>query len=975
MPTTANQAVGTAVAAPATRPCRAHGISKSTPGMDMDAPTFTLNTITQASREARAAELQLGRDAMAAAMASHFEQHAERIALCDEAREVNRRSRATGSPKRSMPEPLPPLGILATVGLGKSVGVTPLVGMAHAAGLPVVILVPTHQLAQEYAERLKPSGAVVYQGRQEPSESKPNEATCDPGAHACYRMERVADAGDQNHRPAQGLCRKCPNGHAGVLRFVSRDAMRLQRATDFFKTRGMDQAKTPPCQFLFRGLPDQIAAPILVAPIAAFSQAMADWREVDPRSGDIMRQAQRLVIVDEHIPMAGEVEIDAGDIKVWRNRLDGLLERLKQTIIVLRKKNNLTAAQAEELSQAHSMRELAPKIDQLFVDVGAQIAGDRPVDAQRVINMQKQVTKAGGSTSGTAKWENVSYSHEDDDFFIPLRALSTLARNCQAGTMRQEKGALFVYETSPIIEWARDHGSVIFLDATMSLAMRQFITKMGGHVHDATASQNMHVTRMTGHLYARGDVKKAAYSDEARAHLAEIRDLIAPQLPQPAAILTHMAYLRYSQVAHRADDAAQVAAQQFEADTGVPIGWYGRHDRGLDCWGGRHLALVGMPLLSENTVAGLYAATRAALADCGIQWPAWDKVMDKDKPDADGPPLPMMPEVRAWLLDEYAQTLAQGIGRNRAVNHPRDAAPLQVQLWGGIQTFEMDAAIAKYGVVIHDRKRNPRSISGPKPDLGAVDEAIEMVRAAGQSVSERSVRAALVGLRRSASTEAVRARIRELRASGILPAATRVRRDDATADDAPTESIAAAHGHIPAEATATAAVAPATIKPNEVGGGDETQRQGQEKMAAPAAATLETVPLHTETTAPNSYKDTNKGNSAQFNAATEPQPQGQEKTLFAPAFGFAFAADHEVDEALTDDALEDLLQQVALDIEDDLARDDDPDDDPDPDGSGGGLGAGRKGHRGAHHNTPMRLAASPHIPSNWHGGLSPPAPA
>ncbi|NNM65761.1 MAG: hypothetical protein HKL99_14360 [Burkholderiales bacterium] len=960
MPATANQAVGTAVAAPATRPCRAYGISKSTPGMDMDAPIFTLNTITQASREARAAEeLQLVRDAMAAALASYFEQHAARIALYEEAREVNRRRRAPGSPKMQMPAPLPPLGILATVGLGKSVGVTPVVGMAHSAGLPLVILVPTHQLAQEYAERLKPFGAVVYQGRREPSQSQPNEAPSDPGAHACYRLERVADAGDQNHRPAQGLCGKCPNGQAGVLQFVSRDQMRLQRAADFFKARGMDPAKTPPCQFLFRGLPDQLSARILVAPIAAFSQAMGDWLEVDPLSAAIMRQAQRLVIVDEHIPMASEVEIDAGDIKVWRNRLDGLTERLEQTIVALGKKDHLTltSAQTEELSQAHSMLELAPAVDKLFRDLGAQIAGDQPIDTKRVIDMQKRVTKAGGLTAGTAKWERVSYSHDDDDFFIPLRALSTLARNCQAGAVRQEKGTLFVYETSPIVEWARDRGSVIFLDATMSLAMRQFIQARGGKVHEATASQNMHVTRMTGHLYARGDVKKAAYPDEARAHLAEIRDLIAPQLPKPAAIITHMAYLRYSQEAHRADDAAQVAAQQFEADTGVPVGWYGRHDRGLDCWGGRHLALVGMPLLPENTVAGLYAATRAALADCGIQWPAWDKVMDKEKPDADGPPLPVMAEARAWLLDEYSQTLAQAIGRNRAVNRPRDAAPLQVQLWGGIQTVEMDSAMAKYGVVIHDRVRNPRSVVGPKPDLGAVDEAIEMVRAAGQSVSVRSVRAALVGLHRSASTESIQGRLKALRSSGDLPAATRVRSE---------EVIAAALAHIPTEATDPSLETVAAAHQREAH--DWTQLQGQEKMEVGMCIESKTSGLHTETTVPNSHKDTNSGNSEQCCTTTEPQTQGQEKIFFAPAFDLT-----PTHATLTDDELEAMLLQVADAIDDELARDVAPDDDPDPDRSGGGPGVGRKGRLGGNHGHLMGLAERPHTHHNtWRGSLSPP---
>ncbi|MHB1669455.1 hypothetical protein [Thiomonas sp.] len=959
MPTATTLAAGLAVAEPAYPPevalygLRRFAISHSE--HRLGATGMDAYKHTQAPREV---ELQPVRAAMAAAMAGYFNQHAARIAAADDTRQANQRARAAGSPKRPMPAPLPPLGILATVGLGKSVGVTPLVGKAHAAGLPLVILVPTHQLAQEYSERLKPWGAVVYQGRREPSESKPNEAPCDPGAHACYRLERVADASDQNHRPAQGLCCKCPSGHAGVLTFVTRDEMRIQRATEFFKTRGMDPAKTPPCQFLFRGLPDQLAAPILVAPIAAFSEAMADWREVDPMSGSIMRQAQRLIVVDEHIPMAREVEIDAGDVRVWRNRLDGLLERLEKTITSLGKKNSLTSVHAEELRLARLMRDLVPDVDKLFRDIGAQIAGDQPLDAQRVIDMQKRVTKAGGSIAGTAKWERVSYSHEDDDFFIPLRALSTLANNCKAWTMRQEKGTLFAYETNPVIEHARDKGSVIFLDATMSLAMRQFIQSRGGRIHEATASQNMHVTRMTGHLYARGDVKKATYPDEARAHMEEIRDRIAPQLSQPAAIITHMAYLRYSQEAHQADDASQVAAQQFEADTGVPIGWFGRHDRGLDCWGGRNLALVGMTFWSETAFAGLYAATRAALADCDIQWPAWDKAMDKDRPDADGPPLPVMPEVRAWLIDEYAQNLAQGIGRNRAVNRPMDAEPLQVHLWGGIQTAEMDEALAKYGVVIHERKRNPRSISGPKVDQGAVDEAIATVQGAGGRVSERSVRAALIHLRRSASTESIRLRLRAL-SEELSPTIPVERFADTTNKPVGASEEVAASSWTDQRGTTT-----------------QTPQQGQEKMAARDGNHAWTQPTTCVVlgplTAPNPHKDTNSGNSAQsLNATPHPQPpkQGQEtieKILFAPAFDLMPDVDEPAPE-LAYDEIEDMLQQVARDIESDLAQELGPDEDPDPHSPGGRRERQNAHDRiDAHHSAPIGVqrAGLTHISYN-----------
>ncbi|HML81550.1 MAG TPA: hypothetical protein PKE37_07275 [Thiomonas arsenitoxydans] len=920
----ADQAAGVAVAAPAVPPphipIHQHEVS------GMSTPTKT-----QIAR--RIAELQPTRATMSAAMAAYFQAHASKIVEIDAVREANRNARAEGRAGAPMPAPLPPMGVAATVGLGKSHAVKQIADAARAADLPVVILVPNHKLAQEHAERLAHLGAVVYQGRRDPAAGKPNGPPVDPGAHACYRLVQVSKAGDQNHRPALGLCSKCPNGQAAVLQYVTRDELRRQRAEQFFKTNGIDPAAVPPCQFLYKGLPDQLAAPILVAPVQAFSEAMAAWRETDPETGFILREAQRLTIVDEHIGLSAEVEIGAGDIKVWRNRVDGLVERLDRQIEFLRGKDALNEAEQEELEQARAMRALTPEIDATFRDLASKIAGDIPLgeDAQHVINLQKKVAKVGASVAGTASWEKVSYLRDEDDFFIPLRALATLARNLAAGSARQEKGVLFAYETSPVIEWARDKGSVMFLDATMSQSMRRLIESRGGYIHDATDSQNMRVTRVMGRLYSRGGVKKTDYPMKAKARMEEIRDLIAPGMDKPAAIITHKAYLKYSQEAHQSDDAADVAAMDFEEGTGVPIGWFGKHDRGLDSWGGRHLALVGMPLLSEESIAGAYACTRAAMIDCGIPMPEWDRVVDKDKPDADGPPMPVMPEVRAWLLDEYAQGLAQAIGRNRAVNHPRGCKPLQVHLWGGLQTPEMDAALQRYGVMVHDRMRNPHSAPGPKVDAGAVDAAVEMVLAAGGRVSERSVRGALVGLSRSASTEAIRARIRELRASGAIPAATRVRRDDASDPgkaDGATESVCAASAHIHVEALESDSP---KIDAAEASARTEPQKQGQEKITHP-----------TSVTAPNSYKDTKSGNSAQCCDKPNHQKQGQEKILFAPAFDFDSGATAPgllqlppTDEIA--DEIADMLAEIAAEIEAELAAqdDDDPDDDPDDPGPGG----------------------------------------
>lgn len=153
----------------------------------------------------RAAELQPTRDAMASAMRGYFQQHGQAVEAADAVRQANKAARASGAAASPMPATLPPMGVAATVGLGKSRGVVPVAEAAHAKGLPIVVLVPNHKLAQEHAAGLSHLGAVVYQGRRKPNEGKPGGPPVDPGSHACYRMVPVAEAGDRNHRPAQGF--------------------------------------------------------------------------------------------------------------------------------------------------------------------------------------------------------------------------------------------------------------------------------------------------------------------------------------------------------------------------------------------------------------------------------------------------------------------------------------------------------------------------------------------------------------------------------------------------------------------------------------------------------------------------------------------------------------------------------------------------------------------------------------------------
>ncbi|MHB1666470.1 hypothetical protein [Thiomonas sp.] len=730
-----------------------------------------------AAPAASSISLRSVRSALRSAMQAYLQRHQRWIGEIDAeqalARAENRRPRRIA--------PVPPMGARVTVGVGKS---TTAQQIATACNLPVVIVVPNHGLAQKYADEIP--GARHYFGRQPQAEDGTTTE------FTCFKIKAVEQAGDKNHRPAQSLCRTCPHGMAGAL-VKAEDPVKIELARRFFEDRDLNPADYSPCRFLYEGLPNSLAAEKLVMPIQSFSDAAGDWFERDAITGKPHRATQRMIVFDERVDLAHEVTISPADVSLWRDSLPKIQERLERRLQHLGGLANPSEADAEERQSAQGILNLAPEIDALFQHLIVAIAMGVMPDAKLIKEMDQKVRDAGASAAGTARWERVSWNHETDEFFTPLRALAALAWSLTANAARIKKNGLHCYEITPAVDWSTKRGSTIFLDATLSPAMRALITSAGGMIHDAKADQNMTVTRITGHLYARGKVGHKGYERSAKAYMREI-EKIAMLMPANSAILTHRAYLAYADtVEDKAHPNRRIKAGEpevtkavFEASTGRKIGWFGKHDRGQDDWKGMHLAVIGMPLMGPETWASAYACARAAMLSTGApgeDWPEFNGDEDDGKGN-NGVPLPRQPQVRAWLLDDYAGTIAQAIGRNRAVSH--EGEPLIVQLWGGIQSPEMDLALARHGVQIDAAMPNTihrGGAHGPqRTDVDAIDQAIDMILASGGCVSQRSVRDALVNLRASARTDAINSRIKAMRAGGVIPPASKGgRRASATA--------------------------------------------------------------------------------------------------------------------------------------------------------------------------------------------------
>lgn len=112
---------------------------------------------------------------------------------------------------------------------------------------------------------------------------------------------------------------------------------------------------------------------------------------------------------------------------------------------------------------------------------------------------------------------------------------------------------------------------------------------------------------------------------------------------------------------------------------------WGRHKAFNDWKDKDRLVLWGLPLLPPRDQILQYAADRAALAEAGVHWLAWDGSTSRGQTvGIDGwtlrveAPLPTVPDARAWLLDRLAADTAQAIGRLRAVRRDK---PVKVEIY------------------------------------------------------------------------------------------------------------------------------------------------------------------------------------------------------------------------------------------------------------------------------------------------------
>lgn len=722
------------------------------------------------------------RDEVKAFILDYANNHIDYVLQMDKAKQHNQQQRKKHSQDTEAlmtpPNKIAPAVVNSTVGIGKSYMIDEVTKLLCTENLPLVIVVQNHKLAKEYCERIP--NAFEYFGRtQDFSEWKKPLAQHPGEKFICYKTEPVKQVNDKNHRPAHEFCPKCPHSAAWVLKNVEDDDKkynieRRANAKNVLLEINLKLANVKPCHYLYEGLKEAHNARVLVMTAQAFSDSFAVFNYLN-NLGERINNLPRLVIFDEKVKLSKEIPIKTPAVSQWIDLLIQLTTTLQSTIDRLSAYKKLSEEAREDLQDAEDLILLIPEIRAVFENFIESITkSSAQIQSEQIIALYQKVMAAGGFRGGTARWESVKFSQEG--ITIPLRALKTLALNLQGDTVRKADNCIYVYEITPGVEWAIEKGSTLFLDATASHTMRLLVESVNGSFFNKQVAQNMIVTRYTGFKYGKGRTESDNQAQENSRMEKEakvfMRDLeaIAAQMPKDrsAAILTHKQILQYSSENHHSPTAAEDAAAAFHARTGVEVGWFNAHDRGQNNWCGKNLAIVGMEWIPTSVIAQEYAEDQAALQRVGVFLPKWDgKLSEADY-------LPTQPEVRAWFLDRCAGNIAQGIGRARAINETEK--PLLIQLWGGIQSAEMDAALLKKGVVVNAHE--PNTIHRTRKDWynrgsdnDKIDQAAQMLKTVQHKASVRSIKEKLRVIGGKAGTDSISKRLKELIALGIIPPA------------------------------------------------------------------------------------------------------------------------------------------------------------------------------------------------------------
>ena len=693
-------------------------------------------------------------------MSAFFERQAE---ILKQRTDENRRGRIVRMA-------LPPVAAQITTGTGKTAAIRRMIPQAVEKGLGVVVVCRDHDQIGGYAESV--SGLLHYHGR---SPEQPGKREQQPWT--CWKHSLVAGISAMHHLPQPTVCRShCEHGMKRALDrlggniFDQEKNEKREKIKSWFRSHKIDEQKIKsikPCLWLDHQ-EEALYSQVIGLPAQSFSETMATWN----RGSD---NVERLVIIDESVPLGEQISVSLQSIAAWR---DAAAERLLQ----------LRAIQSPDLSEREADR-IAAEIDGMTIAAEMCVAlaeylgnaagkgGTRAVpewlrDRMKVIHDKTK----GAWQGGTAPWEKVGWDGLAPKA-VPYRAASAILHTLAHGGGYVADGEIHVVGLTQVGEWIADGNPAIILDATLPMETRSIIEAAGGHIEEIHVKQNITIKRFPNTLFGRGHVgKKSSKQEDHESRSISRICLIANNIVHDfdrenramRAIITHKPW--------REDIEQNEKMAEQLADCSAKIGHFGLDDRAHDAWSGRHLAIVGGPILSpagwrtEYSTARLTAIRASADPEKWPHWPTGEDASEREIWIDEGAgfevlcraPLPADHHIRVWVLSRYRETIVQAIGRTRAVRH--EGEPLSVEIWGGLPVDLVDFGIDE--VIYCDNPRGWTVDGHNENQKMAADQrfkkVLDIILQSGRKPSKRLIQAEMRRLNMSVMAD--RAVIERLKA-------------------------------------------------------------------------------------------------------------------------------------------------------------------------------------------------------------------
>lgn len=609
---------------------------------------------------------------------------------------------------------LPPLLIKVTTGVGKSHLMREII---KANNIPMLILTRTHKLAQDYID----AGAFGYHGRSQPSSDPRDESngyTIDDlkrtGANFqqsdCFKYPVIELVAENNHVPALTACRECAHGRKFMIENYHESSQPHKEAIAWFNAHPQaNEHRAPACLWLSHQR-DASRALIVVAPNASYSDSLATMQRPDGES------VPRLVIIDETPDLTRPISASSKEMGVYVSKCRDAINYLK--------KNTETS---EETDKIIADLEAAKAI---FEDMGEALGksvkakGNQKIPDELAHRIKK--LHVDWLPGATGRWEKaeVRYGYEP---FVPLRMAKGLIQSVGTGTSIVEEGQIHVHEMSNLGERIKKGLPTIVLDATPAESVEYMVRQKDGQIVDAIAKQYVKITHFNQYLHGRAWKTKEHQQSELES-LLTFRELMKAEIGNAPVTLT---YMPHCQLAEKTEDKEW--------------GYFGRDDIGQDKWKGRDMLIFGGPIFSPTTQAMAYNSElmlkRLAGDKLSHDWSAEIErgvaVTVGNKVITSKAPLPADPELRAWVLDDYARRMAQGIGRARGVWPRDDGAPINIWIAGGLPL----AGLSAHGLEVseyREEKLNMNEESHRRAEE-KVQAAMATLQAADKDPSYRAV--------------------------------------------------------------------------------------------------------------------------------------------------------------------------------------------------------------------------------------------